>query len=162
MKDKIVNSDQLKEKIEKLKRQGKKVVATSGCFDILHAGHVTYMEEAAQQGDIFILFLNSDYSVRKLKGENRPVVSEQERAIVTAGLGCIDYVCLFEESTPCNIILKIQPDIFIKGGDYAQKWIPEMDSVAAYGGKVEYVSLVNGCSTTNIIEKILKSAKGES
>ena len=161
MRSKIVNAEELREKVKELKQQGKKVVATSGCFDIIHAGHVTYLEEAAAKGDIFVLFLNSDSSVKGLKGDFRPIVPENERAIVVAGLGCVDYVCLFSESTPCAMIDKIQPDSFIKGGDYEGKWIPEMDSVAKYGGKVEYVSMVDGCSTTNIIEKIVTVMKGE-
>ena len=155
MKNKIIASDTLKEIVTELKTQGKKVVATSGCFDILHAGHVTYLEEAAAKGDVFIVFLNSDQSVKRLKGETRPIVPEHERATVLAGLGCINYVCLFDENTPCEMINKIMPDSFIKGGDYAGTHIPEMDSVAVYGGKVEYVSMVDGCSTTNIIEKIM-------
>lgn len=161
MKNKIIAVDRLQEVVRNLKMQGKKVVSTSGCFDIVHAGHVTYLEEAAAKGDVFILFLNSDRSVRGLKGDLRPIVPEQERALVIAGLGCVDYVCIFDEFTPCRMIDIIQPDSFIKGGDYAGKWIPEMDSVTKYGGNVEYVSIVDGCSTTNIIEKILTVMRGE-
>ena len=119
-----------------------------------HAGHVTYLEEARNKGDVLVVLLNSDSSVRKLKGETRPIVPQEERAIVLAGLACVDYICIFSEKTPCSIIDVIQPDIVVKGGDYDGKWIPEMDSVALYGGRVEYVSLVNGCSTTNIVKKI--------
>lgn len=136
------------------KSKGKKVVSTSGCFDIIHAGHVTYLEEAKARGDILIVLLNSDSSVRELKGVERPIVSEKERAIVLAGLSCVDYVCIFNENTPCTMISKLQPDSFIKGGDYKGMHIPEMDVMAPYGGKVEYVSMVDGCSSTNIIEKI--------
>lgn len=141
-------------KINELKSEGKKVVSTSGCFDIVHAGHVTYLEEAKTKGDVLIVLLNSDSSVRRLKGDNRPIVNEEERATVIAGLGCVDYVCLFDESTPCEMISKLQPDIFIKGGDYKGKHIPEMYVMSLYGGKVEYVSMIDGCSSTNIIEKI--------
>lgn len=161
MKHKIIDADRLQIIVKDFKNQGKKVVATSGCFDIIHAGHVTYLEEAAQKGDVFVLFLNSDSSVRGLKGNLRPIVPENERAMVVAGLGCVDYVCVFDESTPCKMIDKIQPDSFIKGGDYEGVHIPEMDSVAKYGGTVEYVSMVDGCSTTNIIEKIVTVMKGE-
>lgn len=156
MKDKIVTVEQLKNIVKALKADGKKVVATGGCFDILHAGHVTYLEEARLKGDVLILFLNSDSSVRALKGKERPIVPENERAIVAAGLGCIDYVCIFSESTPCHVISEVKPDSFIKGGDYEGVHIPEMDVMEPYGGIVEYVSMVDGCSSTNIIEKIKK------
>lgn len=159
MKSKIVDADTLCQIVEKQKQNGKKIVATSGCFDILHAGHVTYLEAASGKGDIFILFLNSDSSVRALKGQTRPIVPEQERAVVVAGLECVDYVCIFNEVTPCQMIEKVKPDSFIKGGDYEGKRIPEMDVMDTYGGKVEYVMMVDGCSTTNIIEKILKTVE---
>lgn len=154
MKSKILSLSDMARKINELKSEGKKVVSTSGCFDIVHAGHVTYLEEAKTKGDVLIVLLNSDSSVRRLKGDNRPIVNEEERATVIAGLGCVDYVCLFDESTPCEMISKLQPDIFIKGGDYKGKHIPEMDVMSLYGGKVEYVSMIDGCSSTNIIEKI--------
>lgn len=154
MKNKIVSLEELEKEIWHAKQQGKIVVSTSGCFDILHAGHVTYLEEAKAKGDILVVLLNSDSSVRALKGSSRPIVPEAERAVVIAGLESVDYVCIFSDQTPCGIIDKIQPDIVIKGGDYAGKQIPEMDSVAAYGGRVAYVSAVDGCSTTNIVEKI--------
>lgn len=154
MKSKIVSLSDMARIINELKREGKKVVSTSGCFDIVHAGHVTYLEEAKTKGDILIVLLNSDSSVRRLKGDNRPIVNEEERTTVIAGLGCVDYVCLFDENTPCEMISKLQPDIFIKGGDYKGKHIPEMDVMSLYGGKVEYVSMIDGCSSTNIIEKI--------
>lgn len=154
MKSKILSLSDMARKINELKSEGKKVVSTSGCFDIVHAGHVTYLEEAKTKGDVLIVLLNSDSSVRRLKGDNRPIVNEEERATVIAGLGCVDYVCLFDESTPCEMMSKLQPDIFIKGGDYKGKHIPEMDVMSLYGGKVEYVSMIDGCSSTNIIEKI--------
>ncbi len=154
MRDKIVSLEALKEITEKLQAEGKKIVSTSGCFDIIHAGHVTYLEQAKDKGDILVLLLNTDASVRGLKGPERPIVPENERAIVIAGLGCVDYVCLFDESTPCQALSVFKPDAFIKGGDYEGVHIPEMDTLATYGGHVEYVTLVDGCSSTNIIEKI--------
>lgn len=154
MKNKILTPDEMARKICELKSEGQKVVSTSGCFDIIHAGHVTYLEEAKEKGDILVVLLNSDTSVKRLKGTERPIVSESERAIVLSGLGCVDYVCIFDESTPCEMISRLQPDSFIKGGDYKGKYIPEMDVMKPYGGKVEYVSMVDGCSSTNIIEKI--------
>ncbi|MDE6983594.1 MAG: D-glycero-beta-D-manno-heptose 1-phosphate adenylyltransferase [Lachnospiraceae bacterium] len=153
-RNKIITQKQLGEEIQRARQEGKTVVSTSGCFDILHAGHVTYLEEAKARGDILVVLLNADSSVRALKGSTRPIVPEMERAVVIAGLESVDYVCIFSEQTPCAIIDSLQPDVVIKGGDYAGKQIPEMDSVAAYGGRVEYVDVVDGCSTTNIVEKI--------
>ena len=150
----ILSLEELIEITRKLQCDGKKVVSTSGCFDILHAGHVTYLEEAKKKGDILVVLLNSDESVKGLKGKERPIVPEIERAIVVSGLRCVDYVCIFEESTPCDILSKFKPDSFIKGGDYAGVFIPEMNVLYSYGGIVEYVTLVEGWSSTNIIEKI--------
>lgn len=160
--DKIISLEELTKEIQCAKQQGKTVVSTSGCFDILHAGHVTYLEEAKARGDLLIVLLNSDSSVRALKGNTRPIVSQKERAVVVAGLESVDYVCIFSDRTPCGIIGRVQPDIVIKGGDYAGKQIPEMDSVASYGGKVEYVNVVDGCSTTNIVEKIKRTMEESS
>jgi D-beta-D-heptose 7-phosphate kinase/D-beta-D-heptose 1-phosphate adenosyltransferase len=154
IESKIVTLDKLKELLESDRKAGRKIVSTSGCFDIVHAGHVMYLEEARQKGDRLVVLLNSDSSVRALKGDTRPIVPEKERAIVIAGLSSVDYVCIFSSKTPCSIIGEIKPDIVIKGGDYDGKWIPEMDTVAVYGGKVEYVNIVEGCSTTNIVNKI--------
>jgi D-beta-D-heptose 7-phosphate kinase/D-beta-D-heptose 1-phosphate adenosyltransferase len=156
MKNKIVTLKELIEVVKQNKGQGKKIVSTSGCFDILHAGHVEYLEAAKNMGDILIVMLNSDKSVHGLKGANRPIVNEVDRALVLSGLQAVDYVCLFDERTPCDMIRRIQPDIVVKGGDYAGKHIPEMDTVAVYGGKVEYVLLVEGHSTTDIVKKIEK------
>lgn len=161
-KKKIISLEELKKEIRCAKQQQKTVVSTSGCFDILHAGHVTYLEEAKAKGDVLIVLLNSDSSVRALKGSTRPIVPEKERAVVLAGLESVDFVCIFSDRTPCAVIDSIKPDIVIKGGDYAGKHIPEMDSVAAYGGRVEYVNVVDGCSTTNIVEKIIKTMEESS
>lgn len=154
MRSKIVDIDTLIDRIDDEKREHRKIISTSGCFDIVHAGHVTYLEEAKKKGDVLVVLLNSDCSVRSLKGMERPIVPEQERAIVIAGLECVDYVCLFDELTPCDVISRFKPNAVIKGGDYKGKHIPEMDTLKEYGGYVEYVSLVDGCSSTNIIEKI--------
>ncbi len=151
---KIVNKQELVENIARLKTEGKKIVATSGCFDILHAGHVTYLEEAKKLGDYLVILLNSDSSVKALKGESRPINTEAERAVVIAGLESVDFVCVFSELTPCDVYAAFQPDIVAKGGDYAGKHIPEMDIVEPYGGCVMYLSLVDNCSTTEIIKKI--------
>jgi D-beta-D-heptose 7-phosphate kinase/D-beta-D-heptose 1-phosphate adenosyltransferase len=154
IKSKIVSLEELKRLIDCDRKAGKRIVSTSGCFDIIHAGHVMYLEEARQRGDRLVVLLNSDSSVRGLKGDSRPIVPENERAIVVAGLASVDYVCIFSDQTPCGIISEIQPDVVVKGGDYVGKRIPEMDTVEVYGGRVEYVNIVDGCSTTNIVKKI--------
>ena len=154
MIDKILNKYELVDKISELKKEGKKIVATSGCFDIIHAGHVIYLEEAKKLGDTLVILLNSDSSVKALKGDTRPINNEGERAIVIAGLKSVDYVCVFSELTPCVMYEAFQPDIVAKGGDYEGKHIPEMDVVEEYGGCVKYLSLVDNCSTTGIIKRI--------
>ncbi|MBO5030949.1 MAG: D-glycero-beta-D-manno-heptose 1-phosphate adenylyltransferase [Lachnospiraceae bacterium] len=161
MKSKIVTLEELESAVSAEKQKGKCIVSTSGCFDILHAGHVTYLEEAKAKGDVLVVLLNSDSSVQQLKGPTRPIVPQEERAVVLAGLSSVDYVCIFSDKTPCGIIERIQPSVIIKGGDYAGKRIPEMDSAAVYGGRVEYVNVVDGCSTTNIVKKIEKLVREE-
>lgn len=154
MKNKIVDIERLVTTISDMKREGKKIVATGGCFDILHAGHVQYLEKSKEYGDILVLFLNSDKSIKQIKGNERPIVSEQERAEVVAGLGCVDYVCLFSETNPCRVIKEIQPDFWVKGADYEGKDIPEKKIIESYGGEIKYIRFKDGCSSTNIIEKI--------
>lgn len=154
MKNKIVLMKELEEICRKARAEDKKIVATSGCFDILHAGHVTYLEEAKEKGDILIVLLNGDISVQKLKGKERPIVAQEERAIVLSGLACVDYICIFEQTVPCDAIEHLHPDIWVKGEDYAGKNIIEADVIKAYGGLICYVPMKKGCSSTNIIEKI--------
>ena len=156
---KIVDEKELLSIITSLKNDNKKIVFTSGCFDIIHAGHVLYLEDAKEKGDVLVVLLNSDSSVKGLKGETRPIVDEFGRASVLSGLESVDYICLFDDETPCRLIEKMRPDVVIKGGDYKGKHIPEMDMVDVYGGVVEYVTMVDGCSTTKIIEKILSVHK---
>jgi len=154
MREKIVDATELEKICNELKAQNKTVVATSGCFDIIHAGHVLYLDAAKSKGDALVVFLNTDSSVKALKGEKRPIVSQEERAIVMSAFESVDYVCLFSESTPCNLLRLIKPHIFAKGSDYEGKYIEEMDVLKEYGGKIEYISFVSGCSSTNIIGKI--------
>lgn len=134
----------------------KKVVFTNGCFDILHIGHVRYMQEAAKLGDILVIGLNSDASVKRLKGPERPVNTEMERAELLCALGFVDYVVIFDEDTPYNLISEIQPDVLVKGGDYQPNEVAGKDIVEARGGKVVIIPFVPGKSTTKIIEKIKK------
>ena len=134
----------------------KKIVFTNGCFDILHVGHKRYLQQAATLGDILIVGVNSDASVKRLKGPQRPVNNEQDRAEMLSALGFIDYVTIFDEDTPYELIKKIQPDVLVKGGDYKPDEVVGKDIVEARGGKLELISFVEGKSTTNIINKINK------
>ena len=143
---------------ETLRRGGKKIVFTNGCFDILHAGHVRYLAAARALGDCLVLGLNTDASVRRIKGPTRPINSETDRAEVADALKAVDYVVLFDEPTAEQVIGKVRPDIYVKGGDYTLETLPEAKIVQSYGGRVEFIALVAGRSTTNVIEKI----KGES
>ena len=139
---------------EGLKRQGKKIVFTNGCFDILHVGHVRYLTAAKTFGDILIVGLNTDESVRRLKGSMRPVNNEKDRAEVLLGLKAVDDVIFFGEQTAENLIAEVKPDVYVKGGDYTLETLPEAKIVQSYGGKVEFIKLVEGKSTTNIINAI--------
>ena len=136
-----------------LKAEGKKIVFTNGCFDILHVGHVRYLNEAKALGDILILGLNSDSSVKSLKGSNRPINNESDRAEVLSALKAIDYVVIFDEKTAENIVGEVKPDIYAKGGDYSIDTLPEAKIVAEHGGKTVLLQLVDGKSSTNIINR---------
>ncbi len=154
--NKIYPRAELKTVIDRLKREGKKVVFTNGCFDILHAGHTRYLSEARKLGDVLVLALNSDRSVRALKGPMRPIVPEAERAEVLAALSSVDYVTVFDEMTPLALIEFLRPDVIVKGGDWAEKDIVGADAVRTWGGRVAVMPELEGASTTNIIEKILQ------
>lgn len=135
-------------------RSGKKVVFTNGCFDILHAGHIHYLKQARSLGDFLVLALNSDESVRKLKGEERPLQNEDDRAEILSALECVAFVTIFGEPTPLEIIKVIKPDLLVKGGDWPVDKIVGHDFVATYGGKTQSLAFVQGRSTTAIVEKI--------
>jgi D-beta-D-heptose 7-phosphate kinase/D-beta-D-heptose 1-phosphate adenosyltransferase len=154
---KIKNLDVLAKLVEAERSRGRKIVFTNGCFDLLHVGHVKYLQKARSFGDLLILGLNSDASIRRLKGEKRPLINEDERAHILAALDCIDYVLIFEEDTPLQIITALRPDVLVKGGDYTLDGVVGREVVESYGGRVELVSFVDGKSTTNIIEKVLQS-----
>jgi len=139
-----------------LKEEKKKVVFTNGCFDVLHAGHVDYLNKAKAAGDVLILGLNSDASVKRIKGAKRPIVNEEERAFILSNLKAVDYVTLFEEDTPQEIISELIPDILIKGADWAIDKIVGRDIVEANGGEVKTISFVTDQSTTNIIQTIIE------
>lgn len=134
----------------------KKIVFTNGCFDIMHVGHMRYLQEAAKLGDVLVVGLNSDASVKRLKGPERPINSEYDRAEMMSALGFVDYVVIFEEDTPLELIKKIQPDVLVKGGDYSNEYVVGTNEVRARGGELVLIPFVEGKSTTNIIKKILQ------
>ena len=154
LSDKIKKSGVLAGTISRLKAKGKKVVFTNGCFDIIHVGHVDYLSKARQMGDILVIGLNSDASVRCLKGKGRPINREKDRAIVLSALYFVDYVVIFNEDTPDRLIRKIKPDILVKGGDWQMKDIVGAAFVKSYSGKVATVPFVEGFSTTSTIKKM--------
>ena len=163
--DKLKSPEQLKILVDRLRRDGKKVVWTNGCFDILHAGHITYLMRARQEGDVLVVGMNTDASVRAIKGPSRPVIPQADRALVLSALECVDYVTIFTEDTPVELILAIRPGIHVKGGDYKPEDLPEAEAVRSVGGRVEIVSYTStetqGRSTTNLIGKIVKNHRGD-
>lgn len=144
---------------EQLREEGRRLVFTNGCFDILHVGHVRYLQRARALGDALLVAINSDRSVRELKGEGRPVMSEEERAEMLAALACVDFVTVFDEDSPRRLIAELLPDVLAKGGDYALDQIHGREEVEAAGGLVLALPFVEGASTTNIIDKIKSSAE---
>jgi rfaE bifunctional protein nucleotidyltransferase chain/domain len=157
MTAKIMELEALKEEIEAKKEAGELIVFTNGCFDILHVGHIRYLKKAASLGDKLVLAVNSDSSVRKLKGQARPFVPEAERLEMLAALEMIDYLILFSEIDAKNLLEEIQPQIYVKGGDYRIEDLPEAETVYNYGGKIVLVTEIKGKSTTNVIKKIRQS-----
>lgn len=156
IQNKIFSRNELVKQVEAWKSAKNKIVFTNGCFDIIHPGHVMYLIKAAELGNKLILGLNTDSSVRRLKGPTRPILQEKERALLLAAFQFIDAVCLFEEDTPYNLIKQIMPDVLVKGKDYKVEQIAGSDIVLQNGGTVETIELVDGFSTTNLIDKIKK------
>lgn len=140
--------------VEELRKQEKTIVTTNGCFDILHAGHVDYLSKAKQSGDILIVGINTDHSVRKIKGPSRPINNEVDRALLVAALVCVDYTFLFNEETPVDFLEKISPDVHVKGGDYTSETLPEAKTVEKLGAQLKFISLTWGKSTTELIQRI--------
>jgi len=157
MSEKILEREALKETVRSLKEGGNKIVFTNGCFELLHIGHVQYLQAARAEGDVLVVGMNSDHSVRQIKGPRRPVVPENERAEVLASLACVDFVTLFDEPDPLVTIRLLMPDVLVKGADWAEDAIVGRDIVEAHGGRVVRIPLTQGASTTSIIEKILAS-----
>ena len=154
--DKIFTLPQLQEQVNTWRSQGQKIVFTNGCFDLLHLGHVDYLEKARQLGDKLVLGLNTDASISRIKGPSRPLQDEMSRARIMASLLFIDAVVLFDENTPLELIEAVQPDILVKGNDYTIESIVGHEVVLGRGGEVRTVPLVKGYSTTNIVKKIEK------
>lgn len=152
--DKVCDLQDLNLRVNSWRKQGQKIVFTNGCFDLLHAGHVTYLEAAKKAGDRLVLGLNTDRSVSALKGPNRPVIHEQDRARVLAALEAVDAVILFDEDTPLNLIQNIRPDVIVKGSDYSEDQVVGGAEVKSWGGKVVLIDVVAGRSTSNIIKKL--------
>ncbi len=152
----ISNVSILKPLVDSVQQENKTVVFTNGCFDIIHPGHIHILQQAKAKGDILIVGLNSDSSIKSFKSQNRPVCPQEDRAFVLASLSCVDYVIIFDEDTPKRLIVEISPDILVKGKDYEEKFISGSDHMLANGKKIELVDIINGKSTSSIIERIKK------
>lgn len=158
---KIYDRDALAERCARLRAEGKVVVATGGCFDLLHVGHVRYLQAARAQGDCLVVLLNSDASVQALKGPTRPIVAQESRAEILAALACVDYLVIFDELSPAPTLRHIKPNIFCKGAEYAPphgKPLPveEVEAVASYEGSIHYLPMIPDNSTTRLVERILQ------
>lgn len=157
IKSKILDDKKLCGVLELARIQNKKIVFTNGCFDLLHQGHIDYLAKARSLGDMLIIGLNTDNSIKRLKGNSRPIQDEQSRALILASLLFVDYVVMFDEDTPYNLIKKINPDVLVKGADYKKEDIVGYDIVELNGGKVMTLNYLEGYSTSNIIRKIIKT-----
>ncbi|MBA2732456.1 MAG: D-glycero-beta-D-manno-heptose 1-phosphate adenylyltransferase [Acidobacteria bacterium] len=161
MSEKIVSIDELREERKRLRAEGKRLVFTNGCFDILHVGHVRYLQSAREQGDALVVAINSDRSVRELKGVGRPIMNDQERAEMLLALRAVDYVTVFDGLSPRSLIAEVLPDVLVKGGDYQLDEIHGREEVEAAGGRVLSLPFVEGASTSSIIEKMLKTVTSD-
>lgn len=156
MREKIRTKDELKDILQGLKGRGKKIVFTNGCFDILHVGHIRCLEEAKKRGDILIVALNSDRSIRSIKGPSRPFTPEEERAEVLSALACVDYVVIFDEPDPLELISSLKPNILVKGGDWTPETTIGREVVEGMGGKVVIIPQVQGVSTSAFVDRIVR------
>ncbi|SRR6266487_399648 len=153
----ILPREMLPELSKSIHNKGKKLVFTNGCFDILHIGHIKYLEEAKSLGDILIVGVNSDRSARILKGPGRPIITDHKRAKIISSIYCVDYVVIFDELTPIQLISELKPNIHVKGGNYKVKSLPEYETLTAYGGEVRTLCYMEGQSSSNIIKQIIKN-----
>jgi len=159
--DKILTLEDLVTRLGKVRKSGQKIVFTNGCFDIMHVGHVRYLADARSEGDLLVVGLNSDASVRMIKGDKRPIVRQNYRAEVLASLGCVDFIVVFDEPDPLKLIQTLKPDVLVKGEDWTEDAIVGAESVKSQGGKIVRISFVEESSTTAIIEKILQRYRGD-
>ena len=150
----LVNREDIKALVDIIHNSGKTVVCTNGCFDILHVGHVRYLEATKAFADFSIVLLNSDKSVKSIKGPTRPINNENDRAELLSALKCVDYVVLFDEDSPRNLLDEIKPGVYTKGADYTMETLPEADIMRKNGTRVEFIKFVEGKSTTNVIRKM--------
>ena len=157
MQSKLFSLDELDKRLQPLREEGKRIVFTNGCFDILHVGHVRYLTSARRQGDMLVVGLNSDRSVKKIKGSLRPIVPQDQRAEVLASLWCIDFIVLFDEPDPLLLIKTLRPDVLVKGDDWPEDRIIGADFVKSNGGQVVRIAVVPGASTSKIITHILNN-----
>lgn len=156
MREKIKERETLLRIVEESKKMGKKIIFTNGCFDLLHVGHIRYLERARSLGDILIVGVNSDQSVKILKGPKRPIISEQDRAEILSGLQCVDYITIFNEPTPLELISSLKPNLLVKGGDWTKETTVGKEVVENLGGEVVILPFEHGASTSEIIETILQ------
>ncbi|BAT72079.1 D-beta-D-heptose 1-phosphate adenosyltransferase [Thermosulfidibacter takaii ABI70S6] len=157
--EKIKSVDEIKRIIDEAKASGKKVVLANGCFDILHVGHVRYLKDAKRHGDVLVVAVNSDSSVKRLKGTDRPYMPDRERAEIVAALECVDYVFIFEDERLDRILAYLQPDFQAKGTDYTEETVPERETVESYGGRVIICGDPKDHSTTDILRRLKKNEK---
>jgi rfaE bifunctional protein nucleotidyltransferase chain/domain len=156
MQSKILKLKDLMVTLKDIRESGKRIVFTNGCFDILHVGHVRYLAEARAKGDVLVLGLNSDASVKSIKSGNRPIIGQDQRAEVLAGLACVDYITVFDEPDPLALIQAVKPDVLVKGADWEEKNIIGSDMVKSYGGEVVRIKMVPDISTSGIIQRIIE------
>ena len=161
MNPKLVLRAELSALGQRLRAEGKRVVFANGCFDLLHVGHVRYLQGAKQQGDVLVVGLNSDRSVRELKGEGRPLLPAEARAELVAALECVDYVVIFDELTACPVLLDLRPHVHAKGTDYTEQNVPERETVEGFGGVVRIVGDAKGHSTRDILAEIVRKFGGD-
>jgi len=159
--DKILILENLVARLGKVRKSDQKIVFTNGCFDIMHVGHVRYLADARSKGDLLVVGLNSDASVRIIKGDKRPIVRQNHRAEVLASLGCVDFIVIFDEPDPLKLIQTLKPDVLVKGEDWTEDAIVGAEFVKSQGGKIVRISFVEELSTTAIIEKILQRYRGD-
>jgi rfaE bifunctional protein nucleotidyltransferase chain/domain len=160
MKNKIISRPQIIGLIADLKKKGQKIIFTNGCFDLIHVGHIRYLQEARTFGSCLVIGLNSDQSIRRIKDPARPLILEEQRAEVLAALECVDYVVLFDEDDPFQLIKEVRPDVLVKGADWSMDKIIGADLVSSYGGEVRRIELVPSISTSEIINRIISRYSG--